>query len=394
VSVRTPLLALLLACAPASAATWQSFVDAGLASPAPVPALQELHVEALNAPQLVSVLDSARVSLPAIAALPNEAQAAAIRNAVGVYAQTLLSDLPAEEKLKALASGDVADTYRRLDALRGVLGALPEDKREPLLAAHAALWREASRRGMDKLLREPASWKPREEDDAVAVPAAGARKPWAGLVRATPGEQAPPRRGEPPLPPSYDGHAVTIDGRPFARTGRGLEELKGVFPDDFLDASGLRGKKVLDAATGAGTFVYDLRALGVDAVGSDAFLGPRQREHPEAFRPGRLERLPYADGAFDYVYSSWGPFVYDHEQDDKYVVYLKEIARVLKKGGRARLSPFLARDLSAVLKEVPELALSPDVTYGRLERGAYMQRAVEWKGKTWTGDPFIELVRR
>lgn len=399
--MKTLLLALLAFGAPALGATWEPFVEAGVSAPALPPVLAALNVERLNAEPFVAVMNQANVSLDAIQALPAERQAAEIQAQVGRYVQAELSAVP-EENLwrKTLTNETVAASFKRFSLLRAVLGAVPESRRAAVLQVQSALWREGARRGLDKLLREPEDWKGKQDPGAVAgsETVGDAHRAATTLARPTPRSTPAPKR-EPPAP-VYDASQPGVSakvihgGHEFARTGRGLPELEGSYPDEFLDPKALKGKKVLDLAMGAGTFVQDLRAQGVDAVGVDIYLNPVQARHPEAFRRGSLDKLPAADASADVVYSSWGPFAYDNEKDDVYEGYLKEIARVLKRGGRARLSPFYAWDLAALLRRVPELALAGEETYFRDEGAPYFQREVAWKGRRWTGDPFVELVRR
>jgi 2-polyprenyl-6-hydroxyphenyl methylase/3-demethylubiquinone-9 3-methyltransferase len=113
----------------------------------------------------------------------------------------------------------------------------------------------------------------------------------------------------------------------------------------------LHGRLVLDAGCGGGLVARALAAAGATVVGLDRSLGslgvarravarggsgdprgiPRWDGTMGAFRPtqGRLERLPFADGAFDVVVAA---DVLEHVPDLPAAV--AELARVLAPGGR------------------------------------------------------------
>jgi 2-polyprenyl-6-hydroxyphenyl methylase/3-demethylubiquinone-9 3-methyltransferase len=114
----------------------------------------------------------------------------------------------------------------------------------------------------------------------------------------------------------------------------------------------LHGRLVLDAGCGGGLVARELAAAGATVVGLDRSLGslgvarravsrrggsgdppgvPRWDGPMGAFRPaqGRLERLPFADGAFDVVVAA---DVLEHVPDLPAAV--TELARVLAPDGR------------------------------------------------------------
>ncbi|HZD71325.1 MAG TPA: bifunctional 2-polyprenyl-6-hydroxyphenol methylase/3-demethylubiquinol 3-O-methyltransferase UbiG [Actinomycetes bacterium] len=105
----------------------------------------------------------------------------------------------------------------------------------------------------------------------------------------------------------------------------------------YLDALGdLRGRRVLDAGCGGGLVARALAETGAVVVGVDRSLGSlrvaRGAVGPRGglFHPvrGRLERLPFADSAFDAVVAA---DVLEHIPDLPAAV--GEIARILTPGG-------------------------------------------------------------
>jgi 2-polyprenyl-6-hydroxyphenyl methylase / 3-demethylubiquinone-9 3-methyltransferase len=96
----------------------------------------------------------------------------------------------------------------------------------------------------------------------------------------------------------------------------------------------LHGRLVLDAGCGGGLVARELAAAGATVVGLDRSLGSlgvARRAAGERFKAmqGRLERLPFADGAFDVVVAA---DVLEHVPDLPAAV--AELARVLAPGGR------------------------------------------------------------
>jgi len=104
--------------------------------------------------------------------------------------------------------------------------------------------------------------------------------------------------------------------------------------DFYLRALGdLRGRLVLDAGCGGGLVARELAAAGATVVGMDRSGGSlrvARRAVGASFRPvqGRLERLPFADGAFQVVVAA---DVLEHVPD--LPAATAELARVLAPGG-------------------------------------------------------------
>jgi len=103
-----------------------------------------------------------------------------------------------------------------------------------------------------------------------------------------------------------------------------------------LDSKDISNYKVLDFGCGSGRYLSGFKRLfkkenlyGVD-VDTKAIQKPRQEGFQvQLLNPDKAE-LPYPNGHFDFVFSS---NVIEHIPHDLYLIYVKEIARVLKKGG-------------------------------------------------------------
>ena len=98
------------------------------------------------------------------------------------------------------------------------------------------------------------------------------------------------------------------------------------------------GERVLDVACGTGFelgllgALRAVRAVGVDAA-TDVLHAARRRDAGAALARARLERLPFADAAFDKVLCSE---TLEHVPDD--AAALRELWRVLRPGGALAVS--------------------------------------------------------
>jgi len=189
--------------------------------------------------------------------------------------------------------------------------------------------------------------------------------------------------------------------------GRTLDEYRRYFA---LDLENLRGKAILDVASGVSSFCAEAHALGLnvtafdaiynlpaeeiqrrcerdldhvtDAIGSlktyrwnfyespeklrrfreqafRAFLNDYGGQRKKHYVPGRLPRLPFRDEQFDLTLVSYLLFVYEDQLDYKFHKQsLLEIMRAT--GGEARLYPLVTFEATRStyldrLKQDPEL---------------------------------------
>ncbi|MBO9344957.1 MAG: class I SAM-dependent methyltransferase [Chloroflexi bacterium] len=95
----------------------------------------------------------------------------------------------------------------------------------------------------------------------------------------------------------------------------------------------LAGKRVLEFGCGIGLYVQAIRRYTPHVVGFDIEVDRLRIGYQQGVRglvAAAAERLPFADGAFDVVFSNE---VLEHVSDDR--AACREIARVLRPGGRA-----------------------------------------------------------
>ncbi len=107
---------------------------------------------------------------------------------------------------------------------------------------------------------------------------------------------------------------------------------------ELVPYNSLRGKKVLDVATGAGIFLVEFAKMGADAIGIDiTSYAIKHASRNLALRGLKAEvikmdaqELSFSDNTFDYVHA-WGCVM--HMPDTEKAI--REIYRVLKPGGTA-----------------------------------------------------------
>ncbi|MEW6516858.1 MAG: methyltransferase domain-containing protein [candidate division FCPU426 bacterium] len=129
---------------------------------------------------------------------------------------------------------------------------------------------------------------------------------------------------------------------------------------DVADAIALRpGQSLLDVGCGRGGLLRALaekhpeagRLAGVDA--SPAMLAEAQRSRPDhriEWVSGRIEALPFADAAFDWVVCDCS---FNHAEDPRGAA--AELYRVLKPGGTAVLAEPVTREpLPAAIRQDPQ----------------------------------------
>ncbi|MAG57907.1 MAG: SAM-dependent methyltransferase [Planctomycetes bacterium] len=109
------------------------------------------------------------------------------------------------------------------------------------------------------------------------------------------------------------------------------------------------GDRVLDLGCGGGRHLRGLSAAGITAVGMDlskALLDDNAARGGERLVRADMRRLPFGPGTLDAVvsfFTSFGYFASDHE--DRLV--LREVARVVRPGGRYLLDYLDAREVGA-----------------------------------------------
>ncbi|GEM_PF-4241078 len=198
----------------------------------------------------------------------------------------------------------------------------------------------------------------------------------------------------------------------YNRTNRTDTDLYSelLYPDEFLAIP--KGARILDVGCGGGNFVQMQRARGVDAVGSDIVLSSWQRRHKH-FVEAQANRLPFPDGEFHIVFSTWSFLAYEGGRQDPQgrravVDFLTELGRVTKPGGVIRLSPVPFQkysdsegqlqvrypELEAALAEVPGVKIHRSPNTEWLSRQWYAptidprDRGLRFDASVW-----IELIR-
>ena len=140
-----------------------------------------------------------------------------------------------------------------------------------------------------------------------------------------------------------DIYSVNVNGEDgqtveYARTNRGVFDLYLHLGSNVLSLKNLIGKKILDAGTGDGQFVEDLRNYGIEAEGLDLVLNKTQKTKPYFFEKDMAHTgLPSA--TYDTVFSIWSTLTYESEKQNLFRIIASELKRLLKPGGRLIIFP-------------------------------------------------------
>lgn len=148
----------------------------------------------------------------------------------------------------------------------------------------------------------------------------------------------------------------------YARSNRDIAELVAQKHHDpaLLSREFLAGKKVLDAPSGDGALVHELRKMGIDATGLDIHLTPDQKNSGFFIEADMLNSgLP--SNHFDVVISTEGPLSYDARDAAPEALRkmrartFEELARVTKSaGGIMILTPLTLDSFEFVEDAVPK----------------------------------------
>ncbi|MFC5652488.1 methyltransferase domain-containing protein [Paenibacillus solisilvae] len=132
----------------------------------------------------------------------------------------------------------------------------------------------------------------------------------------------------------YDQLASTHDERTASHTGdyAHYEETLNLIVEWV---SAVQGEHGLDLGTGTGNLAGRFLAQGIQMSGVDQskeMLRQCRRKFPALdVRPGNFLAIPYLEGEFDFIVSS---FAFHHLSDDQQLIALEEMRRVLKPRGR------------------------------------------------------------
>lgn len=145
----------------------------------------------------------------------------------------------------------------------------------------------------------------------------------------------------------------------YERKNRDLDEITRLYGTSRVDITTLRGKRILDAGTGGGQFVLDLRHEGVNAVGMDLVLDEPQKQMPTIFIEGDIRFTPFENGSFDGIFSTWSVFSYELRNKSLITGIVDEFYRILKPGGFVRLFPVSRIYISPVLSSKKKYTFLP-----------------------------------
>jgi len=127
----------------------------------------------------------------------------------------------------------------------------------------------------------------------------------------------------------------------YSFTSRGLSAyqamLRGIPSELIPNPKTMQGQSILDAGTGPGKFVFDMRASGHNSIyGIDPYLSPEQLELPGVFFREDMRKTSFSSNSFDTIYSTWSIFHIQYEANNESFLteVLIELKRILKPKGR------------------------------------------------------------
>jgi ubiquinone/menaquinone biosynthesis C-methylase UbiE len=140
-------------------------------------------------------------------------------------------------------------------------------------------------------------------------------------------------------------HKGTIEHQRQPLGGRGLS----IYEKQLLfDRHELSGKKVLDLGAGPDVkFAKELKQSGIQAdvvslspdFVDEKYLKEVKKSFPEGkFLAGLGQNLPFGDESFDKIFAF---HVQEHISQEVLLKFVSEIARVLKRGGDAKIGPII-----------------------------------------------------
>lgn len=146
---------------------------------------------------------------------------------------------------------------------------------------------------------------------------------------------------------SASGRSVTR----FALQNRDLRQYQRYFfPSAWTEPSNLVGERILDVGCGTHAIaVEQWRAKGVDAFGLDVYLTRKLRDQSHLAMADALN-TGLASGQFHRIYAAYGPLSYSDVPLEQRAQMLKEMFRLLRKGGSIRLSPADPDDLGQLVR--------------------------------------------
>lgn len=162
---------------------------------------------------------------------------------------------------------------------------------------------------------------------------------------------------------------------PYVVSSRGVSFTRNYYPDAFLDLTRWKDLDVLDAGSGSGELVREVRKYS-DETGSSIrirgidFAADENSAPPGVFLKRDMRETGLPNESLDLIYSTWSVFSYEALSQPQLIEnILVEFHRILRAGGKIRLSPVPPKALEQTIAKIPGLRISQvgRVKFGRFD---------------------------
>jgi SAM-dependent methyltransferase len=166
-----------------------------------------------------------------------------------------------------------------------------------------------------------------------------------------------------------------IAWEPYVVSSRGVSFTRNYYPDHFLDLSKWKNLDILDAGSGSGELVREVRKHS-EQTGSEIrirgidFAADESSAPAGVFLKRDMRESGLPNESVDLIYSTWSVFSYESlSQPELIRQVLIEFERILRVGGKIRLAPVPPKAIEQVLAEIPGLRISQvgRVKFGRFD---------------------------
>jgi SAM-dependent methyltransferase len=171
----------------------------------------------------------------------------------------------------------------------------------------------------------------------------------------------------------FDGTRIVWE--PYVVSSRGVSFTRNYYPDEFLDLARWKDLDVLDAGSGSGELVREVRKHSEDTASSIRirgidFAADEASAPAGVFLKRDMRQTGLPNESQDLIFSTWSVFSYEAlSQPELIKQILVEFHRILRTGGKIRLAPVPPKAIEQAIAQIPGLRVSQvgRVKFGRFD---------------------------